>query len=977
MLKNYPIPNLTNSPIQPIYPMQTNIQFLENFPPQNGTQKSELLQYIHRASIAAHHWQIIKGVYKKAEQTMDVDILVALIAKLDKAKFADLKSKYPKAATLGYMKRRARRFLRNLSSTNEVLYLQICSRLLNEQNHTLDFDNQWVIADIIAGYSKRYKQLRNGRGKIAKIENVPNIYRREERAANLWDKHPNILYPIFQNSNDLTAEVYEFALKVLLRNQSDIPVFTKKQKALFLKSDAVWLIQQAADQSYKGFEIGELKDAELLAYTYFYSPANRRAALLKSFAQLFAPETPIKAPLFQRLLQQLTNLVKTDSPVSNTWKRTFVEALSRLLFEQITKGNTSKRVDDATDLVLQLEADVPSHLVREYATTLLGTGKKAIVKLVIETAKKAKIKEIIQWLELFTIDQKDDVAQLEEIFFEKIMGKPNSDALLERKTLGKQSLLTTYVYHNSLIVSNFGWRLVANYKKSKDFTRTFWSHNYYWGWRREAFIHAVQSDYGAQMLVTHCTDRFRWVSYRTDTVIKIIEFGALVIKKAFTKLLIKNASPGTHSFFYWLPHIAKLEVERDMLVETIRKRLNLKSIDKGSLADVLVSHNNWVSDIAWDIFLHHAIHKKTVNYLVKNIFEHRSHEVSEAFTNKIMATKNATLKQLFFDGVQELLNSGVGIFEKISGIFGQLASQLEPAVILEIIRNSSDTNWQQIRPHIITYAQSEKGSQFWKLVTEQISEAGDETLLNRILQDEQMLTQFYALEDSSVLDIQHPMFTDILQKWISRHEAMFSPNSPELFRACIHKMQPVRNWGLDRAKTDMEMPFALQLMESGMTDPFEVGKQFFENVEARSEDEFEYILALCDSPQVAVRVFGLAYFEARKAHLKTNPALACLSEHSDPNIQKFVAEVLAEQAAAIVEPAPYIKTFDKTLLRTKNRSRKAKEMVKNRLENNLKVNPETLLEVARGQNQTDREWAILQLTKLALSGEEIEGFSLS
>ncbi len=73
-----------------------------------------------------------------------------------------------------------------------------------------------------------------------------------------------------------------------------------------------------------------------------------------------------------------------------------------------------------------------------------------------------------------------------------------------------------------------------------------------------------------------------------------------------------------------------------------------------------------------------------------------------------------------------------------------------------------------------------------------------------------------------------------------------------------------------------------------------------------------------------------------------------------------------------------MKDFDKGVLRTRNRGRKTKELVKTRLQTAQPSNldTKTLMELARSRNIKDREWAIEQLTKMALAGEEVEGFVL-
>ncbi|TAE48614.1 MAG: hypothetical protein EAY69_04735, partial [Cytophagales bacterium] len=72
----------------------------------------------------------------------------------------------------------------------------------------------------------------------------------------------------------------------------------------------------------------------------------------------------------------------------------------------------------------------------------------------------------------------------------------------------------------------------------------------------------------------------------------------------------------------------------------------------------------------------------------------------------------------------------------------------------------------------------------------------------------------------------------------------------------------------------------------------------------------------------------------------------------------------------------FVNKFDDETLKIKNRSRKAKEIIKNRIENTLQVETKTLINLARVGTKADKEWAIEQMTKKVLAGEEIEGFVL-
>jgi hypothetical protein len=184
----------------------------------------------------------------------------------------------------------------------------------------------------------------------------------------------------------------------------------------------------------------------------------------------------------------------------------------------------------------------------------------------------------------------------------------------------------------------------------------------------------------------------------------------------------------------------------------------------------------------------------------------------------------------------------------------------------------------------------------------------------------------------------------------------------------------LRQWGLAKAaELGMSIMFGLQLLESGIPDTMATGRTYFNGLATGSDDEREAALALCDSPSKEVRTFGMDYLAQRKDKLKDQPeVLAFLSEHADAFVQAFVSREISEQALN----QPFVERFDKEILRMKNRSRKAKEHTKRRVEESLKVDVQVLKEVARSGGKTDAEWAIVQLTKKALAGEEIDGFVL-
>jgi hypothetical protein len=170
----------------------------------------------------------------------------------------------------------------------------------------------------------------------------------------------------------------------------------------------------------------------------------------------------------------------------------------------------------------------------------------------------------------------------------------------------------------------------------------------------------------------------------------------------------------------------------------------------------------------------------------------------------------------------------------------------------------------------------------------------------------------------------------------------------------------------------MSLPFALRLLESGLPPSVAVGREFFDALPPGHTHELDYALALCDSPEAAIRAYGHDYVRARLSTLPRDDLIHGLAESADPRMQELVAGLLMESADAAAESPG----FDRQVLSKPDRGRRAKETVKRRLERDGPKDVALLLEMARSATGRDAEWALEQLARLALAGQEIEGFSV-
>jgi hypothetical protein len=122
--------------------------------------------------------------------------------------------------------------------------------------------------------------------------------------------------------------------------------------------------------------------------------------------------------------------------------------------------------------------------------------------------------------------------------------------------------------------------------------------------------------------------------------------------------------------------------------------------------------------------------------------------------------------------------------------------------------------------------------------------------------------------------------------------------------------------------------------------------------------------------------------QARGEQVLNADVLKKLGENFDPAMQAWLAEQLLRDGQDVDTAA-----FDRAVLRTRGRARRAKEAVKTRrsvVKSEAAATHEysdddvtALLEVARGRTTRDREWALQQLAQLTLSGRQIEGVATS
>ena len=323
-----------------------------------------------------------------------------------------------------------------------------------------------------------------------------------------------------------------------------------------------------------------------------------------------------------------------------------------------------------------------------------------------------------------------------------------------------------------------------------------------------------------------------------------------------------------------------------------------------------------------------------------------------------------------------IFQDNIGIVTLIPDTLAMFLSKWPLANALKLVMQMSDSDWQRLSERLLQeLTQDGRIEALWKEVFAALPNDATGRLRQRLLQNAQMQEAFVEVADESFLKTADPDFAPLLLNWLERRPALFGKGSPLLLLAVQSKILEVRQWALQQIeRVGLTTPFALRLLESGLPENIAKGKQYFEAVPIGDERELEYILAVCDSPDISVQKYGREYLQKRQAHLPIPEVTFKLAEHPDPLIQELVAANLVTTPIAPEQT----QEFDAAVLRRRNKGRRVKEMVKQRLSQTTptSLDKATLLEMARSRTPRDAEWALQQLVRMVQAGESVEGLEI-
>ncbi len=214
---------------------------------------------------------------------------------------------------------------------------------------------------------------------------------------------------------------------------------------------------------------------------------------------------------------------------------------------------------------------------------------------------------------------------------------------------------------------------------------------------------------------------------------------------------------------------------------------------------------------------------------------------------------------------------------------------------------------------------------------------------------------------------------EVFLQFFGKKENLLKEDSALLIKACTSSNSRLNGFALSFAKKEgLNLNLSLSLIESKLPKCVQVSTSYFKDLDPGSVEHEESILALCDSSNEEAQTLGLELIESNKKIINFSKILKFLCENNNDLIKNY----LATQLSNFKELAPETIDFDISILRNRNKLRKAKEHVKKKIQNNKGSYKNSRLrdaidELSSGQIKKDKTWAINFLTHMHDSGEEI------
>ena len=256
---------------------------------QGAYERECLLEIIAICPLKWGPWRALKRIFKEAEQQADIEMMGAMAARLDGAPGNSWENDVS-GATVGYMKRRAWRFLRRTGVSFPTAYADHAVEVLRFYTEDSNFNGSWVANHIMFHERGTY-----GTGFYVWTNNNTSLIK--DRAFDeAWKRTPRPLFSLLERAKSERAR--KFAVEGL---KTDFKTVLREVEPSWVARLAnvhsatahefvVWLLQNVPKFEQASFRTMGLHEAIL---SLFNSPAQSARTYAAAYARTHARDLPL------------------------------------------------------------------------------------------------------------------------------------------------------------------------------------------------------------------------------------------------------------------------------------------------------------------------------------------------------------------------------------------------------------------------------------------------------------------------------------------------------------------------------------------------------------------------------------------------------------------------------------------------------------------------------------------------------------
>lgn len=918
------------------------------YPTKTAAERQSIDAFLLKADFRdGADWGEFKALYKACEAAQDLALLLPLISRLDQTtlqtKELDDLGYAPSPATLAYMKRRARRFVRLLAETDPDECFDFSLALLAHTaagKEGLDWRSQWITLEVLYGDSKRTGQNRHGRGSYSRVGDSVSIRVKEQLQAHLWDRRLKDVRALARQRG-LCWEVYEACYATFARVGVAIPRPPVATIDRFVSSPSRFLHGIAWDSIEASFETTKPVNGRIVSKLYLNGAAQYR----KKIKTLLAPPT-----------------------VTDQWLQSFAREMLRLVRKRVDRDlSWSDAPTQAASLLIQVcPSQIHTKSTWPFINDWVIARVSAARRLVYQGIANSTADEFVRYLELL-----DDAG---EEFSQPMMNQLRARSSTLACSLSQARRL---VFSKALNIAAIAWDLLSGSQVNNEVVASVWTEVL----RKDPYNvvrrHTTTSKHALELL----SQLSEFPDALSSVVVHDVNLSLYFLKLKDARLStlafksLSHAKP--EAVFQWIQGAQQLSASRRQTLLTTLAEVWVGQLVPIDVAYALVtSTDTSTRSDAWWLMERVAPPQEWIEHLWASMSSQGSDVLASAFSSApcfalVAGTSVAE------GAASQLFSAPVALRHEVeTDILLQWATLLgDGSAVLSVLNSMPPEKVAQFKRVLKRKLQSDAVffDRFWAdLATAVNADQGE--LLQHLDSYSDILELLLRLHDASLLGITNPLYSDILVRWVRRHRKWLLKDRRNLLLIALHDFPRVRAVALTHARSaGMDQPLAMSLMESSFPDCVRAAKRYFRASDHSPEYRQEIFQVLCDSPDRDVQDYAIEYFSRYGDEFDVDDAATRLSEHFAPAMQEFAASLSFANSVDNEE----VSDFHRRVLRTRSRARRAKEIVKRHIEHMPTTDTGVLLELARSGVPRDAEWALQQLALAASKGEEIDDINVS